>query len=60
MRAYTNQFDVSVDPISWLTFTISRIDPIWKWLGLGTPVAIIIGLFGFWRGRARKRAGNAV
>ena len=53
---YTDQINVSVDPIAWMLYEINRIDPIYKFLGLGTPAALVIGVVAWWRSR-RKRDG---
>jgi hypothetical protein len=52
---YTDKFPVQISVTSWLKWQIDRIDPIWKWLGLGTPIAIIGGGIAWWR--ARRKSG---
>ena len=46
VRTFTDKFNVVMSPVSWAKYQIGQIDPIWKWLGLGTPVAIIVGVVG--------------
>ncbi len=56
VRTYTDRFTVQIDPVSKAKWWIGQIDPIWKWLGLGTPVVLIGGLLTFLR---RRKASPA-
>jgi hypothetical protein len=58
VRTYTDRFGVHMNLISRTTYEIQRIDPIWRWLGLGTPVAIIGGFLA-WRRRSGRKAASA-
>jgi hypothetical protein len=55
IRTFSDRFRVSMSTTSWLEWQINQIQPIWKFLGLGTPVAIGLGLIAWWRRRARRR-----
>ncbi len=55
IQTYTTQFPVQISPLSALKWQFEQIDPIWQALGLGTPVALIVGLIG-WIRRPRKAA----
>ena len=56
VRTYTDRFTVQIDPVAKVKWWIGRIDPIWKWLGLGTPVVLIGAVLAFFR---RRTAGSA-
>jgi hypothetical protein len=53
IETFTDRFPVQMSWLSQLTWQIDQISPAWKFLGLGTPVAIIGGLILFFRRRGR-------
>jgi hypothetical protein len=55
VRTYTNEFPVRIGGFSWVTWEIGQINPVWQFLGLGTPVVIIGGTVAFLR---RRRAAQ--
>jgi len=55
MKTYTNSFPVQISWLSQLKWEIDQIDPVWKWLGFGTPVAIACGVIAFFRKSIFKR-----
>ena len=51
---YVNRIKVVIEPVSRVTYWIGVINPLYKFLGLGTPVALIAGAWAFWRRRHAK------
>ncbi len=55
VTTYTDRFRVKMSPVSWATWRIGEIEPIYKFLGLGTPVVLLGGLIAFLRRRSNNR-----
>jgi len=43
VQTYRDQYTVQMSTISWLDWEVSRISPIWGFLGLASPLAIAGG-----------------
>lgn len=54
--AYTTQIRVKMGAVARTTYEIDRITPIWKFLGIGTPAALVIGFVAWLQSRRKKVA----
>jgi hypothetical protein len=53
VKTFNDNIIVHADLISWLRYEINRIDLIYKFLGIGTPAVLIVGVFTWWRKRRK-------